>query len=112
MEAYLKYILPLFPTLATVKCRPSRPAEPPSGVISDFCPSPSLFPRGYVLPSCDLRSVTGTSGLPVTEGFRVVLGVTLGVATASLAAVSPDRRGDTLLYRPSLVVLLGEGGVR
>jgi hypothetical protein len=38
-STYRRYILPLFPTLATVNCRPSRPAELPSGVISLRFPS-------------------------------------------------------------------------
>lgn len=31
---YLRYMRPLLPTFATVNCLPSRPAEPPSGVMS------------------------------------------------------------------------------
>lgn len=33
-ETYLRYMRPLLPTFATVNCLPSRPAEPPSGVMS------------------------------------------------------------------------------
>jgi hypothetical protein len=59
-STYRKYILPLFPTLATVNCLPSRPAEPPSGVISYFTSSASLFARRLILfslrnPSCTCR---------------------------------------------------------
>jgi hypothetical protein len=46
---YRKYILPLFPTFATVNCRPSRPAEFPSGATSFRMPSTSLFARRLML---------------------------------------------------------------
>jgi hypothetical protein len=57
-SAYRKYILPLFPTLATVNCLPSRPAEPPSGVTSILPSSTSLLARRLTLfslrrPSCN-----------------------------------------------------------
>lgn len=48
---YRKYILPLFPTLATVNCLPSRPADPPSGIRSDLASSASLFARRFILLS-------------------------------------------------------------
>jgi hypothetical protein len=58
---YLKYMRPLFPTLATANCLPSRPAEPPSGVISSS--RLSFFPRRPPrFSSCDWRSVSGSSG--------------------------------------------------
>ena len=47
--SYLRYILPLFPTLATVNCRPSLPAELPSGVIVDFTSSISRCARRFML---------------------------------------------------------------
>lgn len=36
---YLKYMRPLFPTFATANFLPSRPAEPPSGVMSHLSSS-------------------------------------------------------------------------
>jgi hypothetical protein len=72
---YLKYMRPLFPTLATANCLPSRPAEPPSGVISHLSSSwlPFLPRRAARFSSCDLRSVTGNKGFVCefaeTHGF-------------------------------------------
>ncbi len=64
MLPYLKYMRPLFPTLATANCLPSRPAEPPSGVISHLSSSWLGFfgRRAARISSCDLRSVTGSRG--------------------------------------------------
>ena len=61
---YLKYMRPLFPTLATANCLPSRPAEPPSGAISHLSSSWLAFlgRRAARISSCDLRSVTGSRG--------------------------------------------------
>lgn len=57
-SAYRKYILPLLPTFATVNWRPSRPAEPPSGVMSVFMSSASFLALRFILfslrkPSCN-----------------------------------------------------------
>lgn len=78
---------PLFPTLATAKFLPSRPADPPSGVSSHLSSSwlPVLFLRIGLFSSCDLRSVTGNSDFgnaPPGEG-RI-----LNLAAAAL--VRPD----------------------
>ena len=72
---YLRYMRPLFPTLATANCLPSRPAEPPSGVISHLSSSwlPFFARRAARVSSCDARSVTGNSGfvcaLAATQSF-------------------------------------------
>jgi hypothetical protein len=55
--AYRKYIRPFPPTLATVNCLPSRPAELPSGAISVLPFSASFLARRLILfswrkPSC------------------------------------------------------------
>lgn len=62
-STYRRKILPLFPTLATVNCLPSRPAELPSGVISHFVASTSFLPVGFFASSPPGRlSATGTNG--------------------------------------------------
>jgi hypothetical protein len=89
---YLKYILPLFPTLATVNCRPSRPAEPPSGVMSHFSLSTSFLPFAS-LPSSppDLLSAAGSSDFAPATGERRTFALT--VFSVSL----PNGRGGDRL---------------
>jgi hypothetical protein len=72
----LKYMRPLLPTFATVKCLPSRPADPPSGVMSNFSvPSASDFLARLAgaFSSCDFRSVTGTKGFAAGAATRLLL---------------------------------------
>jgi hypothetical protein len=99
-KSYLKYIRPLFPTFATVNCLPSRPAEPPSGAMSNFSPSASTFLTRHAatFSSCDFRSVTGTRGFAATGGMRILLvhlpvtvsfPVNLGLVLLNLASRSP-----------------------
>ncbi len=61
---HLRYMRPLFPTFATANWRPSRPAEPPSGAMSNLSSSwlPFLI-RHEGISSWDLRSDTGRSVL-------------------------------------------------
>lgn len=80
---------PLFPTFATANCLPSRPAEPPSGVISHLSSSwlPFLARRTAGFSSWGLRSVTGSSG------FVCALAVAHSFVFARPVAAGPPRPG-------------------
>lgn len=88
---YLKYMRPLFPTLATANCLPSRPAEPPSGAISHLSSSWLAFfgRRPARISSCDRRSVTGSRGFVFP---RPRLGAPRPVVFARLPS-APSRGG-------------------
>ena len=83
---------PLCPTLATANFLPSRPAEPPSGVMSHLFASwlPFLSRRPASISSRDLRSVTGSSA----RGFGLLPGPTPAPAgrSPSLLGFGGDRR--------------------
>jgi hypothetical protein len=70
--SYLRYIRPPFPTLDTVKCLPSRPADAPSGAISTFSAlSCSLLARRPIaLSSCDFLSATVLNDFEAVAGER------------------------------------------
>lgn len=107
--SYLKYILPLLPTLATLNWRPSLPAEPPSGTTSHLSASVFPLPLCRVLSSCDLRSVSGTRGRTEVV-LRNDLDAVLVVVT-SFAVVAVDF-GDTRFDLASRKDRLGEAGFR
>lgn len=103
---------PLLPTFHTANCRPSRPAEPPSGVISHLSSSwPVVFALVLpTFPSATLRSVAGSKDLGVALGdkrrpdLRAAPGATVPPTIPPFAAPAfPCRLSP---FRPSL------GGVR
>ena len=66
---YLKNMRPLFPTLATVNCRPSRPAEVPSGAMLALSPLLSFLELVATSPP-DFLSTAGTKCLVLLAGER------------------------------------------
>lgn len=109
-DSYLKYILPLLPTLATVNWRPSLPAEPPSGAMSHLSASASLVALGRALSSCSLRSVSGTRGRAEVV-LRKDLDAVLVVVVASLPVIVVVL-GEVRLYLGSPRERLGDAGFR
>src|SRR2546430_14090228 len=89
--SYLKYIRPLYSTLATVNWRPSRPADAPSGEISNL-PAPDLIGRSSLLVA--FRNASRSRFLTVVGGdvllavFRRVGASLMPAASASLESVS------------------------
>ena len=73
-SSYRKYMRPLFPTFATVNCLPSLPAELPSGAMSYFTSSASLFARRFTLfalrKPCCICLFLISSGEVVPVAFR------------------------------------------
>lgn len=105
--AYLKYILPLFPTLPTVNCRPSRPSEGTSHLSA----SEAFLQRVVDTSPCILRSAAGKIGL-VGTALKVVFLIAGLSELESLGVLALDL-GDTLL--PATTFLgepLGETEVR
>ena len=97
-HAYLKNSLPLFPTLATVNWRPSRPAEAPSGATSHRSFSSSRLASDSVLLT-DLCSVKGTIGRPVVDGLRITLVDGFGgVVSLASDTLPPDTFRVVLSY--------------